>query len=198
MTLVIDYETTDNANHKLPYTHPSQPMPAQLGAILYDKDRKIRGEMNFLVKPAGWTIQPGAQKVHGISQEDVERYGMPQYFVATALRMMLSKATVVASYNTDFDFLISDHWFDMIGESWRSSRLTGVCVMKTMQEVMKLPPKYPGQTDYAWPSLKQAYAHCFDGAEFAGAHDALNDVKAAAEVLFWAMDNGHPLKEFNV
>jgi DNA polymerase III epsilon subunit-like protein len=43
---------------------------------------------------------------------------------------------------------------------------------------------------FKWPKLTEAYRHCYDR-DFDGAHDALADVRATADVFRWLVSKGH-------
>lgn len=188
MTLVFDFETSKNAEFSLPATHTTQPKPVQLAAILYDNERRQRASFCSIVKPAGWKIEPGAQAVHGISQEQAERFGIPQYFVSMQIRQLLVKATRVVTYNTQFDFLVMDHWFDLIGEKWRNGRAVGICPMKALTDAMRI----PGPRGYKWPKLDEAFEFITGNPRVKeGSHDAMKDTLDAAQVYFGAVDKGY-------
>ena len=64
-----------------------------------------------------------------------------------------------------------------------------ICTMQASTDVLKLPGKFAGK--HKWPTLDEAYRHLVDPAGFDGAHDALVDTKACAEVLWKLEDAGH-------
>lgn len=106
MILVFDTETTGKANFYLPAADPSQPHPVQIGAILVDSNYEIRGEMNMIVKPSGWTIPESASSIHGITQEIAEQYGLPKCTVLNVFCELASKASIIVAHNLDFDYLV--------------------------------------------------------------------------------------------
>src|SRR5215216_6018541 len=76
MKLFFDTETTGLPEYKKKHDLSVQPHVIQLAALLTDDSGNTKGEFNTLIKPAGWTVPAEAQAVHGISQEDCERYGI--------------------------------------------------------------------------------------------------------------------------
>lgn len=182
MTTVFDFETTGLANFRLPSNHDCQPRPVQLGAILFDENRNIRAELNLIVKPQGWRIPDEAIAVHGITNEIADRFGLPLVKVLEHLEEFTDRSKVIVSHNYQYDEIVADAAYSLIGESWKHE-LTPFCTMKAMTPICRLPGPY----GHKWPNLQQAHTHCF-GTEFQGAHDAMEDVRACARVYFWWLD----------
>ena len=67
--LIFDSETTGKALWKEPADDPRQPRIVQLGAILYDDERRVVAEMNLVVRPDGWTVPAEAAAIHGFTTE---------------------------------------------------------------------------------------------------------------------------------
>jgi DNA polymerase-3 subunit epsilon len=114
-------------------------------------------------------IDPEAQKVHGISAEDLagER---PFSFYAARLHRMFTRADVLIGYNVGFDL-------DMVQAEFERAGLPAVDLReKRIVDAYRL-----------WASMeprKLQDAHRrFVGAEFDGAHQAQADVAATAAVL---------------
>ncbi len=181
MTLVFDTETTGKADMKSPVTASHQPHLVQLGAILFDDDWKVRGELNLIVAPEWNPIPKEASDIHGITNEIALKCGVPLGSVMSAFGEMADIADAFVCHNFDFDYLV------MAASHFRITQCVGAlmfmrdrsfCTMKATTQICKLPGAYG---DYKWPKLQEAYKHFF-GKEFDGAHDAMADVRACAEV----------------
>lgn len=61
MHLIFDTETTGKAQFKLSPAHPTQPHIVQIGAQLLDDEFKVRGEINLIIRPDGWTVPKEAK-----------------------------------------------------------------------------------------------------------------------------------------
>ena len=60
------------------------------------------------------------------------------------------------------------------------------CTMKSTTDICRIPSPRGG---YKWPKLGEAYKHFF-GEELQGAHDAMNDVRAAMRIYFHLKNGG--------
>lgn len=178
MTLVFDTETTGKADFHAMADAPQQPHLVQIGAQLLGFDLTVRAEINFIVKPEGYTIPKEASDVHGITTEIAQEYGFPLREVLSSLIQIAQRATCRVAHNLDFDDLV-------VGAAFRRSHLlcvnpfgftdNGFCTMRAMTPICELPGPY----GLKWPKLTEAYRHCF-GKDFEGAHDAMADVRACA------------------
>ena len=185
MTLVFDTETTGKADFNAEAGEPQQPDMIQLGALLFDKDWRIQAELNVLVEPIGWTVSPEAEAIHGISMQQLKDYGLPLCDVLAMFGGMADNAKVLVAHNIKFDRLIlqtamiRNFGSDAV-ESWRQDEF---CTMEAMTDLVKIPSPYKAGK-FKWPTLQEAYKHCF-GREFEGAHDAMADVRACADIYRW-------------
>lgn len=179
MYLVFDTETTGLADFSRPPEDPCQPRLVQLGAQLLDADLVVRAEMNMIVRPDGFTIPPDAEKVHGISMAVAERYGFEEITVLQQFALLCERAETLVAHNLQFDGIVMG----------RAYAIRGVpvtlppnkrCTKIDMTPVCNLPGGRNGQPK--WPTLSQAHIHV-TGQDFAGAHDAMADVRACATVL---------------
>lgn len=187
MTFVFfDTETTGLCDFKQPAGWEGQPRICQLGAIVTDSDGRVRAEMNLLIRPDGWVIPDAAAAIHGISQENAERYGLSIKGVLSIFDRLLKAAETVVAHNIRFDLFMLEI------ESHRSGvalhlPVRHACTMEDSTNVLKLPPTRKmtdrGMTKFKNPNLQEAYRHFF-GCDFEGAHDAMADVRACRDVFF--------------
>lgn len=190
MILVFDTETTGKANFRLPADHPSQPYLVQLAAVLLEPETLVeRGAFSAIIRPTCYEIPREASDIHGITTEIAGRCGFPLMAVLSSLCEMAGPVTKRIAHNLDFDDMVvaSAFWrakaspnpFALLDDV--TGRRNGFCTMRAMTPVCKLPGAYD---DYKWPKLVEAYRHCY-GRDFEGAHDALSDVRACADVYRW-------------
>jgi DNA polymerase-3 subunit epsilon len=181
-TIVLFYDTeTSGFPTKQDWKHPTQPHCIQLGWMLSTSD-EIFSEGNILIRPQSpnWTMQSGAEKIHGISKEEVVRDGMPAREAVSMFAELAKKSELRVCHNTKFDQKIITILFRRAGiptnEFWDGTYCT---MLNSMDEVNILgkwgKPK--------WPKLQELHKHLF-GVEFTGAHDALEDVRAMRKCYY--------------
>lgn len=178
LSLAFDTETTGVINYKLPKTHPSQPRMVQLGAILFDDSGVVRGEINVLIKPDGWTIPDDAAAVHGITTEMAEKYGVPVVLALNIFNRFAAMADIVVAHNFDFDDAILKGEFHRINRDSAFFTCNSFCTMKASTNVVQI----KGPRGFKWPKLQETHKFLF-GEEFEGAHDAMADVRACKRVF---------------
>jgi len=168
----------DTETHDLPVSydaHPNDvtnwPRVVQLGWVLADRDGRVIEKSCELVQPGGWEITPGAQAVHGISQEECVRYGRPLQFLLSTFHKYASRAEIAVAHNIGFDRPV------ILCESIRYAVPQNLppmdCTMAIGRDVCKI-PKGDG---FKRPSLSELYRHLF-GEVFTDQHDALADSNA--------------------
>ena len=151
-------------------------------------------EINFLIRPNGWTIPQEANAIHGINQDAAQAYGIKIDGALSIMRRLISRSVAVIAHNIEFDVrmllreaLLTPEmaWADLVGK--------GFCTMKTAADVVKCPPTQrmlaKGMTGFKNPSLSETYRHFF-GKDFDGAHDAMADVRACRDVFFRPKEEG--------
>jgi DNA polymerase III subunit epsilon len=182
MYLVFDTETTGFLNRKLPANHPDQGRIVQIAAMLLDNNLDSMAAFSLLIKPDNWNIQPGAQKVHGISKELCEKHGVEIPLALSILSSLMLKAKYLVAFNLAFDKSMLEIEAELLQLSGHFNRPqeNQFCVMEMTTPICKLPGKFPNS--YKWPKLEEAYNYFF-GRKPDNTHDALGDVKATCEVM---------------
>lgn len=151
----------------------------QIGLLLTDSNGKSLAEFCSLIKPDGWKVHEGAQKVHGFSTEYCERYGLGFKSVFSLYSRFAKMATTHVAHNSEFDKKMME-----IEEAYYMTANAGVqplqqirtpwfCTMKTNTHI----------TGGKWPKLSEAVKH-YLGRETTKAHDAMGDVKDCRDVFF--------------
>ena len=100
--LFIDTETSGFPIPKLPANHLNQAWIVQAGFIFMDDD-KITSQGCFLIESDGRKISKGAQKIHGISTTDTDKFGISEHSLNTLLRLYISRCDKIIGHNIAFD-----------------------------------------------------------------------------------------------
>lgn len=201
--LFYDNETNDLPKWSLPSEHPSQPHVTQLAAELcVEETGEVLRDMNLLILPDGWTIPEDLQQLTGITMERAHADGIPANLVIDMFIDMWADASLRCGHNESFDMRM------IRIELMRHSRYSGevmpgpngdipfadywkqapaYCTQSNSTKIINLPPtekmiaaKRRGPKS---PNLAEAYKH-FTGKDLEGAHDAMNDVRAAKAVYY--------------
>jgi DNA polymerase-3 subunit epsilon len=180
MLLFIDTETSGMFEFKRPATAKGQPHIVQLAAIVTDDAGEIMARLSTLIKPSGWTIEPGAQDVHGISIEQCEATGLPIAVVMDLVNRWSQQSSTVIAHNLNFDLAMVGAECSRCGVENCAKFCGRFCTMEAVTPILKLPGKFD---NYKWPKLTETYRHFF-GCEMDGAHDAMADVIGCMKCYF--------------
>lgn len=183
MRLVLDTETSDLRKADLPADDPGQPQMCQLGAVLFDAAWRRRAAFVFLIKPDGWSMSPGAEAHHGITEAQCARFGVPALLALAAFQQLAKSAMQVLAHNMEFDRAViaselrrletDTHW-------WARCAPRLFCTMEATTDVCRLPGEFGG---FKFPSLEEAIRCLYpERADFTTSHDAEADLMAAADV----------------
>jgi DNA polymerase III epsilon subunit-like protein len=137
-----------------------------------------------LVNPETSKWEDGAVKTHGITPEQVK--DAPTFFeIGPALSRFALGCDTWAGFNCKFDQDVI--WYQLLKYGlerrfpWPPNEID---VMKVAGRMME----QQGKRGTKNPKLSEAYEHFF-GKTFEGAHDALADIRATADV--WRAASGH-------
>ena len=190
--LFFDTETSDFIKKALTANDPDQAWTVQIGAILATRENEI-DKMDTIIKANGRTMNPYAEKVHGISSEEADEKGIEEVEAAEQFGLLLRQAELVVCHNYDFDwkyvYQLMERNIDKLSDKARSAfylDLPGYCTMKDKKIV-----KFCGLKNKAnrpkWPKLEELYEILFDE-KFDDAHDAFADISATAKCFFELVD----------
>jgi DNA polymerase III subunit epsilon len=170
--LIFDTET----NHKI----PSQADLVQLAAVLEDVETtKPYGRIDILVETEGWDIPEGAFKVHGITKERADTYGILLANACWLFRNLVEQADVVVAHNLDYDRQVMIRALAAANVTpipWADIKQR--CTMKTATPICRIPSPRGG---FKWPTLTECLKH-FTGKEVINAHDAMADTQACRTI----------------
>lgn len=180
MYLFFDTETTGFPSDKLGARDPKQGRICQIAAILTDNTGQSFAEFSTLIRPDGWSIGAGAHGVHGITDEECEKFGLDSRTVFEIFKNMVSRADMIVAHNLDFDCKMiameakAHDTFVFMKDAF--------CTMKATTDICRLPGGRGNS--YKWPKLAEALP-ILCGREIGDdAHDAMVDARACRDIFF--------------
>lgn len=199
--LFYDTETTGLPLWNLPSEHPDQPRVVQLAAELcVEETGDTLQQMNMIILPDGWTIPDDVAAVHGITTERAMAEGIAADLAVAHFIDMWTEADQRAGHNESFDMrmlrieLMRHGFYSMqtigtppvpFADYWKAA--PAYCTQGNSVKILNLPPtpkmvaaRRKGPKS---PNLGEAYQF-FTGQPLEGAHDAMNDVRAAKAVYY--------------
>lgn len=129
----------------------------------------------------------GAEFVHGISREVMDKYGNPIEGVLSDFMMDVNRSDKIVAHNLDFDRSVVSAELYRMGSSDDARRLMGfksLCTMKSTTNLVRIPNLYGS---YKWPKLEELHGFLF-GHVFDNAHHAMCDVDAMVKCYFTLME----------
>lgn len=134
---------------------------------------------------AGETI--GAEFVHGISREVIDKYGKKMEDVLVEFMADVQKCDKIIAHNLEFDrSVVAAELFRMRRpeEAARLVNYEHLCTMKSTTNLVRIKTSYGS---FKWPKLEELYAFLF-GNVFENAHHAMCDVDALVGCYYKLMD----------
>lgn len=181
MYLFFDTETTGlPKNHKAPASDlKNWPRLVQIAWLLIDEQENEISSAEFIIKPEGFVIPKDAAKVHGITTELALKKGVSLSTVLLVTASSIEKASLLVAHNMSFDEKILGAEFLRSGYPDFVQSKERRCTMLAATDYCHLSGPY----GYKWPTLQELHMHLFRE-PFAGAHQALVDVRACARCYF--------------
>lgn len=179
MYLIYDTETTGlPKKFDAPLSDSDNwPRLVQLAWQLHDADGELMDVRNFIIRPDGFTIPFNATQVHGITTERAMQHGLRLEEVLKLFEAAVSRATVIAGHNIEFDLNIVGAEHHRLG---MESDLLKKVVLDTKEEstdYCQIPGGKGGK--FKWPTLTELHLKLFSEG-FDEAHNAAADVEATA------------------
>lgn len=173
----FDTETTGLPDWKTPSEAPHQPHLVSLYAANVDSTTRLTlNEVDVIIKPDGWTIEPGM--VHGITHEQAMDQGIPEDEALGMLLDLWDECELRIAHNATFDNRIIRIAMKRylqggnLGDLWKDPK-GYYC---TMREYNKI---HGGK----WPTLEEAYLKLV-GRPMENAHNAKADALGCLDVYF--------------
>lgn len=179
--LFFDTETTGlPKNWKAPVSDfENWPRIVQIAWAQYDESGIRIGFKNYILKPEGFTIPPGAVRVHGITTERAMADGVLAEAVFREFSESVSQSHWVIAHNLDFDE-------KMVASELLRRKMPGIfqekdriCTMKKSTNYCRIPGTYGNK----WPTLPELHAKLF-AVDFKDHHEAGADVLCCAKCFF--------------
>ena len=190
MILFFDVESSGLFREGLPVYDPTQPHLVEIGARLLDSKYQTKGFIETMIQPTGWSVEPEALVVHGISEADCARYGIDIRAALSVFQQMCLKARFIVAHNLEFDRKVIAAQLAKIGSDglwWQRQAPKFKCTMEESKEVCRLPGQYG---DFKFPSLAEAFCHFNPGVPFETTHRAGADI-AACISIYRALEGLH-------
>lgn len=153
----FDTETSGLFDFSKPADAPGQPRLAALSLVKCTPGFAITDQKLFYIKPDGWTMEPGAQAVNGLSQEFLLEHGMPITEALDAYEAVIKEGRAFIAFNAQFDTKVMRAEFRRAGRPDFFESTPNLCVMRKCIGVCKI-PKANGR-GYKFPKLAEAMAH---------------------------------------
>ena len=157
------------------------PRLIQLAWQIHDDLGNLTEAKSFLIKPDGFIIPRGSEKVHGISTERATKEGHPINFVLDEFIKALEKSQTIIGHNIEFDNSIVGSEILRRGELNPLPDKNAVDTKIVSTNYCALPGGRGG--NYKWPTLQELYFKLFNES-FDAAHNASADVQATARCFF--------------
>jgi len=185
MFLFFDTETTGlPKNWKAPLEDLGNwPRLVQLGWLLTDENGKELRSVNRIIKPEGFIIPEAAASVHGITTEQAKNEGESLDEVLDRFVRVVEEAKALVAHNMSFDEMIMGAELLRKKIDHSMPQRPRICTMRYATDYCAIETSY----GYKWPKLIELHYKLF-GKGFAGAHDALADVRATARCFFELID----------
>lgn len=180
MYLFFDTETSGMIERELPATHEDQPRLVQLAAILTDEVLHRQAQLSVTIRPEGHVFDPGAVKVHGITENHAERFGVSLRAALDLFRDLCAQVTTAVAHNIEFDLAVLETQYQRFGLENPLNRLQHECTMAMTKPICMLDSRRG--MGFKAPTLSEAHQHFF-GRPVEHAHEALADTEACLEIF---------------
>lgn len=170
------------------------PRITQLAYQVYSRSGELLKTVQSIIKPDGWTIPTVEEQIakgeknpnffveNNMSTERCEKEGKPfMDLINTEFLNDFDSCSIIVAHNVAFDKPVLGAEFIRysVKPLTPDKKISWLCTMQLSTKFCNLPGKYGAK----WPTLQELHVILF-GEEFVGAHDAMDDVTAAAKCLF--------------
>lgn len=129
----------------------------------------------------------GAEFVHGISREIMDKYGKPIEAVLSDFMADVNNSDKIVAHNLDFDRSVVSAELFRMGSPDVARKLMSfksLCTMKSTTNLVRIPNSYGS---YKWPKLEELHKFLY-GHVFENAHHAMCDVDAMVKCYFTLLE----------
>ncbi len=177
--LIIDTETSGLFDFSKPADADGQPRMASIAMIVLDENLNEVSSVQHFVKPDGWELSAEVTAVHGLTNEHLNEVGIGVRPILEEYIGHVDAGMVVVAFNSQFDTKILRGELRRAQMDDRFEKTPTICTMRAATDLVKAPKK----TGKGWkfPKLAEACAHF--GITNEGAHSAMHDARACAEIM---------------
>jgi len=179
----VDTESSGLFDYKRSADAEGQPRLAQLAMVMVDEDLNVESEHNFYVRPDGWTMDPSATEVHGLTDEFLHVHGMPVRDVLEAYSRAILSGRAMIAHNAQHDAKMLRGELRRAGMPDLFDETKNICTMRKANGIIL---KADGKK--GWPSLSRCREVL--GLTHDGAHSAVKDALDALAVYRHLRANG--------
>lgn len=194
MIIFYDTETSGLPIRGLPMDDNAQPWIMQVGAMFTDMDGlRIHGAVSTYIKPDGRKGREGAEAIHGITERDCSRLGVPELGPLSMLTAWMGMARLVVGFGLKFDQMITAGVIERRGKNvsaWERPGVKWIDLIETCAQVCKIPSEHESGT-YRWPNLDTACEMILGEAPREGYHDAFGDADRARRLYIELKRRGY-------
>ena len=180
--LVIKTATSGLFDFGKPADAPEQPRLAQIAMIYLDDFGETEKTVVHLIRRVGWSMSSGATAVNGITDDLLDREGVPVADVLNAYEAAIRDKRVVVSFNAIHDTKVMRAELRRAGRDDLFGKTSNISLNRPIAGIVKARNKRGG---CKLPSLAEACRY-FD-VPLPQAHDALVDATATC-ALFHKLD----------
>ena len=176
--LFFDTETTGLPDYSLTPLAQSARV-VQLAAILLDSNDFVLQEMSLIIKPVNFTIPSFLTSIHGISQENADKYGFNVLTVLATFAKMIDHAELFIAHNIKFDSFLLDSEFAKAGMNVSLKDKQHFCTMLASTPLCGL--KQGTTNRPKWPKVSEASTILL-GEQHVDAHNAMSDLRTTVKI----------------
>ena len=155
------------------------PRLVQIAWLQCDNYGKEITKQSYIIKPENFEIPQDAIKVHGISNEKANKFGIPLKNALNEFSNILKNSSLLVAHKMNFDEKVVGSELIRTKIHNNLSSITKICTMQATTDFCKISGPY----GYKWPTLMELHKKLFNST-FDEAHDALSDVSACAKCFF--------------
>ena len=163
------------------------PRLVQIAWQVYDQNKNLIEEHEYIVKPDGFSIPSEATKVHKINTQKAYETGEDLKEVLCFFYKSVDNADILVAHNYKYDYAIIASEFLRNGYKNVLKSKNNICTMLSTTNFCKIPGPY----GFKWPKLEELYSILFS--ESFNAHNALDDIRATSR-CFWKLKENNIIK----
>jgi DNA polymerase-3 subunit epsilon len=179
--LPFDSETSKMPEWTMRSHDPAQPHIVQLAAVLVEEVARVHvDQMDVIVRPDGWTIEPDTIEIHGITQEQAMDEGIPEDEALDMFMELYKRCDLRIAHGTNFDnriirIALMRYRPDLVSdEEWKNKAL----YFCTYQKGKKIMGGKAGHT------LEECYLYFMKKEMEGRPHSAMPDTKACLDIYY--------------